>query len=170
MTRTRSPLAFLVPLSLFIFFSLLFSTCLHRSSSHSEPCSNVRNWKKNDVFCFFVSSLPRLFGTVFFFVLYPSALWEFGDSVPQTVSLFPFSPSSVFPFPLLPVSPSHIVYLYFIPPPVSPSVPIFLSLPFSLQFYFYLGLFISWHIPHYYIPFLLFTIVFLGKFLFPSSL
>ena len=100
MTRTRSPPAFLVPLSLFIFF-LLFSTRLHRSSSHSEPCSNVRNWKKNDVFCFlFLFYLVSLVLSFFLFSIH-RFYGSLGTASRKLYLFFPLSPSSVFPFPSL---------------------------------------------------------------------
>ena len=111
------------------------------------------------VFCFFFTSSHWY--CLFFCSLSIGSMGVWGQRPANCISFSLCHHLLYFLFPLLPVSPSHIVYLYFIPPPVSPSVPIFLSLPFSLHFYFYLGLFISWHIP---------TIIFLFFYLPSSSL
>ena len=118
------------------------------------------------VFCFFFTSSHWY--CLFFCSLSIGSMGVWGQRPANCISFSLCHHLLYFLFPLLPVSPSHIVYLYFIPPPLSPSVSTFLSLPpFFFSFLLLFGSIYQLAYPHYYIPFLLFTIVAPGKFFVP---
>ena len=118
------------------------------------------------VFCFFFTSSHWY--CLFFLFSIHRFYGSLGTASRKLYLFFPLSPSSVFPFPSLTCfTLSYRVFVFYSPSTI-PLGSYFSLSPFFSSFLLLFGSIYQLAYPHYYIPFLLFTIVAPGKFFVPS--